>query len=275
MYLLVWRDSPTPGEIAVRGVTDSVAAHPYTLRSDIAALWDKALAVAADATVVWPVRGHAASICLLLAPEMDPSDASAVQAVSVASACAECSPLVHELVVAAHDVAVHDELLLYPLRRLAAEAHAAGLHGTVVAAVLEMVDIEAFDGDIPPPWLIAARSVTWGEDEWLCRLVRRWARRYGAGHEGVRAVVWDRAEQWFPTNKLGVDMLRVIHAAAPTTAGWVALARRRAELGAGPLGLAFGDRQADAVAAIREALLRQLPASDHAALEGWHRDLAP
>ena len=44
--------------------------HPYTIRADIAALWTKALVVAADPTTVWPVRGHATSVCLLIAAEV-------------------------------------------------------------------------------------------------------------------------------------------------------------------------------------------------------------
>ena len=45
-------------------------------------------------------------------------------------------------------------------------------------------------------------------------------------------------------------------------------------MGTGPLGLSFGKRHADAVAALREALLRPLQAATHAALEGWLAELS-
>jgi hypothetical protein len=77
-----------------------VPSHPYTLRADIAALWAKALGVASDRATVWPVRGHAASICLLLAAEVDYDDALALTAVPAAATMLECAPYTHDLLMA-------------------------------------------------------------------------------------------------------------------------------------------------------------------------------
>jgi hypothetical protein len=65
--------------------------------------------------------------------------------------------------------------------------------------------------------------------------VRRWVARFGAGHDGVRAIVRDRGDPWFPTSTFPLGVLRALHAAEPTPAGWVALAGRRAEIEPGPL----------------------------------------
>lgn len=249
--------------------------HPYAIRADIAGLWTKALSIASDPATVWPVRGHAASVCLLLAGEVDYDDGLALTAARAAATMLECAPYARDLLVAARQVACDESVLLDSVLALAAAAHAAGRHDAVVVALLELLQIQSFTGDVPPEWLAAACVVTFEADDWLRRVVRRWVSRFGADHEGVRAVVRARADQWFLTSRFPLGVLRALHAAEPTPAGWVALARWRAELGAGPLGLAFGDRQADAVASIREALLRHLPASDHAALEGWQRELAP
>jgi hypothetical protein len=69
-------------------------------------------------------------------------------------------------------------------------------------------------------------------------------------------------------------VLRAMHAAEPTAAGWIALASRHNEMNSGPLGLSFGDRRADAVATLREALLRQLSAATYAVLSDWLQELA-
>lgn len=65
---------------------------PYAIRADIAALWTNALEVASDGVALWLVRRHAASICLLLAAEVDSDDALALTAVAVASTMIECAP---------------------------------------------------------------------------------------------------------------------------------------------------------------------------------------
>jgi hypothetical protein len=248
--------------------------HPYTLRSDIAALWTKALGIASDPETVWPVRGHAASICLLLAAEVEVDDCLALTAVTAASTMIECSPYAHDLLVAAREIACDESVLLDPMLELAAAAHAAGRHDAVVAALLELLQVLSFTGDVPASWLIGACVVTYEADDWLQSVVRRWVARFGAGHEGIRAVVRDRADQWFPTRRFRIDMLRTLHAAEPTPGGWVALAARRTELGPGPLGLSFGDRHAEAASTLREALLRVLPAAQHVALEEWLRDVS-
>lgn len=80
---------------------------------------------------------------------------------------------------------------------------------------------------------------------------------------------WSSAE----TSRFPIGVLRAMQAAEPTPPGWGALAARRAEMEPGPLGLSFGERQSEAVAALREALLRVLPAEQHVALEDWLREL--
>ncbi len=141
---------------------------------------------------------------------------------------------------------------------LCRHAHSLGRHDAVVVALLELLELDGFDGTIPSAWLLSARSVDGEADYWLRRLVRRWVELLGAEHEGVRAVVSDRADAWFATRRFRLDILRAMHAAEPTSAGWVALAGRRHEMN-GALGLSFGDRHGDAMTALREALLRQVP----------------
>lgn len=251
-----------------------MANRPYFIRDDIGVLWSKALAIAGDATVVWPVRGHAASICRLLAPEVDFDDALALRAVEAASACAACFPYAHDLLIAARIAARNDAVLVDPVLIYCAKAHEAGRHGAVVTALAELVRLPAFDClDAVTAWLIAVRCARHEEGAWLRRLLVRWVRRFGAEHEGIRAVVRARADEWLPVRRFRVDVLRAIQAVEPTPAGWVALARQREELRPGPLGLSFGDRHADAVLALRLALLRQLPPDAHATLERWLREI--
>lgn len=250
-----------------------VAGNPYVIRDDIAALWMKALAIAADATIVWPVRGHAASICLLVAAEVDYDDALALTAVTAAATMLECAPYVRDLLVAAREIARDDSVLLDPMLKLAAAAHAAGRSESVVVALLGLLQLPGFTGDVPLAWLVDACVVTFEADDWLRRVVRRWVARFGAGHEGVRAIVRDRGDLWFPTSRFTLGILRALHAAEPTSAGWVALARRRAEIEPGPLGLSFGGRGADALATLKEAQLRQLDPPVHVTLDIWLREL--
>jgi hypothetical protein len=66
-----------------------VSTDPYALWDDLAALWSRALALASDAAVPWPVRGRAASLCRALAFEIAEDDARALVAVSAASTCIE------------------------------------------------------------------------------------------------------------------------------------------------------------------------------------------
>lgn len=183
------------------------------------------------------------------------------------------SPVVHELLLAALDLAPDPARLVVPLRRLCRHAHSLGHHVTVVVTLVTLLDIDGFRGDVPVAWLVSGCSVEGEADYWLRRLVRRWVERFGANHEGVRAVIRDRADVWFPTRRFKLDVLRAMHAAVPTAAGWVALAARRAEMN-GPLGLSFGDRQTEAVTGLREALLRLVPPATHAALEGWLVELS-
>ncbi len=250
-----------------------VAPAAYAIRADLAALWTKALSIASNPATVWPVRGHAASICLLLAAEVDYDDGLALTAVTAAATMLECAPYAHDLFVAAREIARDESVLLNPMVELAAAAHAAGRHEAVVLALLELLQIPGFVGDVPPAWLVDACVVTHEADDRLRRLVRRWVQRFGAQHPGVRAVVRDRADQWFPAGRFPLGVLRTFHAAEPTPGGWVALAARRAELGPGPLGISFGDRHADAVATLREAQLRRLEPPIHVTLDDWFLEL--
>lgn len=247
--------------------------HPYNIRTDVAALYTKALGLASDPATVWPERGHAASVCLLLAAEVDYDDGLALSAVAAAGTMLECSPYAHDLLAAAREIARDESVLIGPTLELAAAAHSDGHHDTVVVALLQLLEVPSFTGDVPAAWLVAACSVDGEADYWLRRLVRRWVELHGAEHEGVRAVISDRADVWFPTRRFRLDVLHAMHAAEPTAAGWVALASRRDEMNS-PLGLSFGKRHGNAVAALRDALLRQVPAATHAALEGWLEELS-
>lgn len=253
------------------GGSVAVPSHPYMLRADIVALWTKALGVASDPATLWPERGHAASICLLLAAEVDYDDGLALTAVRAAATMVDCAPYAQDLLVAAREIARNESVLLDPVLALAATAHAAEKHDAVVVALLELLELQAFAGDVPPAWLADACVVTFEVDDWLRSAVRRWVARFGAGHEGVRAVVRDRADQWFPTSRFPIGVLRALQAAEPTTAGWVALA---AEMEPGPLGLSFGDRHADAIATLSEAQLRHLEPPIHVTLDDWLRELS-
>ncbi|MEO7034332.1 MAG: hypothetical protein ABI548_10585, partial [Polyangiaceae bacterium] len=198
--------------------------------ADSRALWEdlgnfgvRCLVLASDSTAPWPVRSRAAGLCRSLAFEIEERDAHARLAVSAASACAESFPAAHDLLIAARELAADPALLVDPVLTLCASAHEAGHHDTVVVALLELLEIEAFDcNDVPTAWLTAARSVTGEADYFLRRLVRRWAERFGANDEGIRAIVRDRADIWFPTRRFRMDVLRALHAAEPTASGWVA-----------------------------------------------------
>jgi hypothetical protein len=190
----------------------------------------------------------------------------------VASVCLESFPTVHELLIAAREIAADENCIVGPGLALCASAHAAGWHSSVIVTLLELLEVNTFDGDVPSAWLVSTRSVEGEADYWLRRLVRRWTERFGGEHYGVRAIICDRADVWFPTRRFRLDVLRALHAAEPTAAGWVALAGRRSEMN-GPLGLSFGDRQTEALSLLREALLRVLPAATHTALKAWLEEL--
>jgi hypothetical protein len=111
-------------------------------------------------------------------------------------ACVETFPAVHDLIIAALELAPDAIRLVLPLRRLCATAHHLGRHDAVVVALLELLEIDSFDGAVPSAWLVAARSADGEADYWLRRLVRRWVELHGAAHEGVRAVVRERADVW-------------------------------------------------------------------------------
>lgn len=247
---------------------------PYAIRADIAALFAKAVGVASDGSRVWPVRGHATRVARLLAPECGASDKLALLAIEGATACMPAFPLAHDLVIAAREVAADDHCLVAPIFAYCAIAYERSEEGAVVTALAELVRLPAFRGAAPPEWFfLAARAARHEAAHWLRRLLVRWVRRFGAEHGGIRAVIRVRADEWLTVRRLRVDVLRAIHAAEPTPAGWVALALQREELRPGPLGLSFGGRQADAVLALRVALLRRLPADAHAALERWLGEL--
>lgn len=106
-------------------------------------------------------------------------------------------------------------------------------------------------------------------------LVRQWTERFGADNEGIRAIIRNRADVWFPTRRFRIDILRALHAAEPTASGWVALALRRSEPEAGPLGLSFGNRHDQAVATLREALGPRTDAGVEVVLQRWLTELAP
>ena len=249
---------------------------PYALWQRVALLLREAARLAGDQRALWPVRGRAAQLCCVLASQVAPDEALCVDMMRAASACVEFFPITHDLLVAGLELAPDPACLVVPIRRLCASAHAAGHHDTVVIGLLELLEVSAFDGRVPAAWLVAVCAVDGEADYWLRRLVRRWVELHGANHEGVRAVIRDRADAWFAVHRFRLDILRALHAAEPTAAGWVALASRRGEMGSGPLGLSFGgERDAGAVVALRDsALLRALPAAAHAALEGWLTELS-
>ena len=233
----------------------------------------RAARLAGDPTALWPARSRAAGLCRVLASLVASDEALCADVMRAAQACVATFPIVHDLLLAALKLAPAPARLVLPMLRLCRHAHDAGHRDTVVVTLLELLEVDSFMGDVPAAWLIASVQVDGEADYWLRRLVRRWVELLGAEHEGIRAVVRDRADVWFPTRRFKLDVLRAMHAAEPTAAGWVALASRRDEMD-GPLGLSFGDRRADAVAALREALLRTLPAAMHAALEGWLAELS-
>ena len=210
----------------------------------------------------------------MLALQVAPDEALCADVMRAAQACIETFPVFQDLLLAALELAPDATRLVAPLRRVCQQAHAAGHHDTVAVALVELLEVDSFDGVVPPAWLVSACSVDGEADYWLRRLVPRWVELLGAKNEGVRAVIRNRADVWFPTRRFRLDILRAMHVAEPTAAGWVALAGRRAETGLSPLGLSFGDRHAEAVAALREALLRALPAATHAALEAWLAELS-
>ncbi|MEO7036605.1 MAG: hypothetical protein ABI548_21840 [Polyangiaceae bacterium] len=248
---------------------------PHVLWEDLAHLWSRAAHLAADLGALRPLRGRAASLARVLAVEISEDDHLALRAVDTATACAESFPAAHDLLIAAREVSVDPALLVGPVLKLCASAHEAGHHDTVVVALLELLEIEALDcNDVPAAWLTAACSVSGEADYFLRRLVRRWVELFGAENDGIRAVVRERADVWFPTRRFRIDVLRALHAAEPTASGWVALALRRDEMSAAPLALSFGDRHEQATSTLRGALLRVLPAAAHAALEGWLRELS-
>ncbi len=247
---------------------------PYALWRQVAALLRDAARLAGDQRAVWPVRGRAARLCRALALEVAPDEALCSDVMRAAQACTEPFAVVHNLLLAAFELAPDPARLIVPTHRLCRQAHEAHHHDTVVVALVTMLDIGDFDGDVPAAWLVSACSVSGEPDYWLRRLVRRWVELFGARHEGIRAVVRDRADVWFPTRRFRLDVLRAMHAAEPTAAGWVVLARRRSETEGGALGLSFGERHADAVAALREALARKEDPGAHTALEGWLAELS-
>jgi len=242
---------------------------PYALWSRLATLLRDAARLAGVPGTCWPVRGRAARLCRMLAAQVAPDEALCADVMGAASACVETFPVVQDLLLSALELAPDPARLLLPMLRFCRQAHDAGHHDTVVVALLELLDIDGFTGDVPAAWLVSVCSVDGEADYWLRRLVRRWVELLGARHDGIRAVVRDRADVWFPTRRFRLDVLRAMHASEPTAAGWVALASRRDEMNGGPLGLSFGERHAVVVATLREALLRVLPAATHAALEGW------
>jgi hypothetical protein len=251
-----------------------VTVKPYALWDDVAELWVRAARLASDREALGPVRGRAAALCRLLSTDVAADAGRALLAIEAASNCLEWFPLVRDMLIAAYQLAPDDEILLEPMLRLCAAAHEAGCHETVIVTIFEMLEIPSFEGRIPSGWLVAACVVTFEADSWLRRVVRLWTQRFGADDEGIRAVVRDRAEQWFLTEQFGIEVLRTLHVAVPMTAGWIALAQKRSELPPGPLGLSFGDRHAEAVTALRAALERIHPAPVHAALTGWLEEIS-
>ncbi|MEO7036595.1 MAG: hypothetical protein ABI548_21795 [Polyangiaceae bacterium] len=246
------------------------------LWDDLSALWSRAIHLSAAPACPWPVRARAASLSRVLAFEISEDDHLALRAIDAASACAESFPVAHDLLIAAREVAVDPALLVGPVLALCASSHERGHHDTVVVALLELLELDTFKAsDVPAAWLLAARSVTGEADYWLRRLVRRWVELHGAHHEGIRAIIRDRADVWFPTRRFRMDVLRALHAAEPTVAGWIALVLRRDELGPGALGLAFGDRHEEATVTLHEALGRRADAAVQVVLERWLAELTP
>jgi hypothetical protein len=87
----------------------------YTLWDELTAIWIRAVDLASDAAVPWPVRGGAASLCRALAFEIGEDDVLALRAVKATSACVECFPAAHDLLIAAREVSVDESTLLEPV----------------------------------------------------------------------------------------------------------------------------------------------------------------
>lgn len=246
--------------------------HPYALWDDVAALVACAARLAGDPKVAWPVRGRAAALCQTLAHDVAADEALCAAVVGSAFVCAETFPIAHDLLVAAHELAPDESRLVAPLLRLCARAHAAGHHSTVVVTLVSLAEIPEFHGDIPAAWFFDTRGLEHEAGYWVRRLVRRWVARFGGKNEGVRSVIRERQDELFLEQRMPIRGVLRLHAAEPTAAGWMALARRREELPPGPLPVSFGDRAHDAVAALRDASLRRNEAGEHAALERWLRE---
>jgi hypothetical protein len=238
----------------------------------VAVLLERAARVAADPTAGWPLRGRAATLCRVLAFHVHEDEALCAGAMHGAASCIATFPVAHDLLIAALELAPDPSRVVTPLLRLCSRAHELGYHDTVVVALVSLVQIDAFDGNAPPAWL-AKTSMIEGEVEyWLRRLLRRWVARFGAQHDGLRAIIRTR-EDWFLTRRFPMAEMRLMHAEEPTATGWKAIAMRRHELEAGELGIAFGEQHAQAVATLREALERRIDAGSQIALERWLAEL--
>jgi len=243
------------------------------LERDLAGVLGRAAVVSGTRTVPWPGRERAASLCKILSSQVYADEALCADLVRSASACVDSFPVVHDLLVAACELAPDQSKLVAPLLRLCAGAHAAGHRATVVVALFTLTEVVAFDGEAPGAWLVGTGDLDDEAAYWLRHLVRRWTLRFGGSNEGVREVIRDRQDDFFVELRMPVHEILRLHAAEPTPAGWIALANRRDELKAGPLPISFGDRRDDAEATVRDALQRRLEPGAHTALERWHTEL--
>jgi len=128
-----------------------------------------------------------------------------------------------DLALAALALAPDADRLARPLLRLTAEAHAQGHSTTVVALLIRLCDLGAFEGRVPAEWLAGDARPDHRRECLLRVLLRRWIPRFGASHDGVRRVVRENSH-WLLSPGFGIRLLREIHAREPTVEGWIAMA---------------------------------------------------
>lgn len=248
---------------------------PVLFSTELSAVIASAATLTADTAIPFPIRGAAADLCCTLAPEVHNDEALCAALMRAAFACANFPSAVVELLTAARATAPDRSKLIQPMLRLCRGAHEAQGHATVVVTLLQLAEIEAFDGEAPASWFLGASGLEGEGFYWLRQLLKGWVCRFGGSNEGVRHLIRELQDALFlRKNRFWLaDHIR-LHLAEPTAAGWIALARRRSEVERAPLALSFGGRHADAVATLQEALGRRHDPGIHVALERWLSELA-
>lgn len=213
-------------------------------------------------------------LCRELSCQVSANEALCTDLICGAFSCADTFPVVHDLLVAARELAPDESRLVAPLLRLCARVHAEGRRATAVVTLFTLTEIVAFEGNAPDEWLASTGDLDHEAEYWLRHLVRRWVLRFGGGNEGVRDVIRERQDEFFVQRRMPIHEVFRLHVAEPTAAGWVALAARRDELEPGPLPLSFGDRRHAAESCLCDAMQRRLEPGPHAILERWLSELS-